>query len=360
MSLKSILDFEVESYPKNYFVNFLNFEDLITEINSVDKRKFFVIDENIYMIYKSNFSDLDGSEIIILKADETLKTFDGVETLSLWLLEKGAKKDSIIVGIGGGVIQDICTFVSHIYYRGIDWIYVPTTLLGQSDSCIGAKCGINFGSYKNQIGVIHAPSKVLINPKFLETLNNLDFQSGLGEMLKLSLTGPNQFYAEYVKYLESGDIEIEKLIHFSLLAKKPIIEEDEFESGLRRILNYGHSFGHAIEHHLNGKIPHGLAVVWGIDVINFIGNKIGVTPPELFEDIRSKSKNIFDFKLDKNPNVDDLIHALQHDKKVKNNKINFAYLKEIGNIIIIEHAFDSALEDYVREYLESDYVFRPA
>ena len=360
MSLNSNLDFEVESYPKNYFVNFLDFGKLILELNLTERKKFIVIDENIHKIYESKFRDLSDSETIILKADESLKTFSGVEKLSLWLLERGAKKDSILIGIGGGVIQDICTFVSHIYYRGIDWIYVPTTLLGQSDSCIGAKCGINFGSYKNQIGVIHAPTKVLINPEFLKTLSEFDFQSGLGEMFKLSLTGPNQFYKEYANSIESKNYDIEKLIHSSLLAKKPIIEEDEFESDLRRILNYGHSFGHAIEHCLNGQIPHGLAVVWGVDVINFIGTQIGVTPLELFEEIRSKSKKIFDFKLQNIPDVESLIDALRHDKKVKNNKINFAFLKDIGEIVIVEHSFDSELESYVRAYLKTDYVFRPA
>ena len=354
------MNFEVESYPKNYTVQFVDFEELIVEINSLKKNKFLVIDENIYRINKSKFDEIEMCELILFEADESLKSFRGVEKLCEWLLEKGAKKDSILIGIGGGVIQDICTFVSHIYYRGIEWIYVPTTLLGQSDSCIGAKCGLNFGTYKNQIGVIHAPVKIIINSKFLDTLNKLDFQSGLGEMLKLSLTGPNQFYDEFTKALQSKDYEIRKLIYSSLQAKKPIIEEDEFESDKRRILNYGHSFGHALEHCLNGLIPHGLAVVWGIDVINYIGTRLGITPVELFVDIRKKSKEIFDYSLQNIPKVEDLIEALKHDKKVMNNRINFAILSEVGSIIIKEQSFDISLQSYITDYLETDYVFRPS
>ena len=360
MSIKSNFDFEVNSYPNNYFVNFLNFKELISLLNTNEKNKYLVIDENIYNLYKYVFDEMKVSKFLILKADEELKTFAGVEKLSIWLLENGAKKDSILVGVGGGVIQDICTFVSHIYYRGIDWIYIPTTLLGQSDSCVGAKCGINLGTFKNQIGVIHAPNRVLINPEFLETLSELDYLSGLGEMLKLSLTGPNHFYDKYVKSLFSQNYNIQELVHLSLLAKKPIIEEDEFESDLRRILNYGHSFGHAIEHCLQGKIPHGLAVVWGIDLINYIGSRMGITPLDLFEDIRLKSKKIFKYELERIPLVDDLIEALSHDKKVKNNKINFAILQSVGEIVIKEHSFDKQLKLYIHDYLESDYVFRPS
>ena len=350
----------IKSYPNDYNVEFINFDQIKERIKSINSNSFFVIDENIYSKYKNQIDLIPKSKFITLKVSEDLKTISGVEKLCNWLLENGAKKDSVIIGIGGGVIQDICTFVSHIYYRGVKWIYLPTTLLGQSDSCIGAKCGINFGKFKNQIGVIHAPTKIYINTEFLSSLNQEDYSSGLGEILKLSLTGPNHFFDEYLRIVANKDKKIDNLIYLSLNAKKPIIEEDEFETDLRRVLNYGHSFGHALESVLEGKIPHGLAVVWGIDVINFIGAKLKITPIELSERIRIETKKIFNYRLEIKPDIKLLLNALAHDKKILNNKINFALLKNIGEIIIKEHAIDEVLERYVVEYLESDYVFRPS
>jgi 3-dehydroquinate synthase len=360
VSVNHDFNLTIKSYPSDYDVEFVNIEQIKERIENIKSKTFLVVDENIYSRYKKEIDLIPKYKIITLKVSEDLKTLSGVEKLCNWLLENGAKKDSVIIGIGGGVIQDICTFVSHIYYRGIKWIYLPTTLLGQSDSCIGAKCGINFGKFKNQIGVIHAPTKIYINTEFLDSLNQEDYSSGLGEILKLSLTGPNYFFEEYLRILGENNKEIGNLIYLSLNAKKPIIEEDEFEKDLRRVLNYGHSFGHALESVLEGKMPHGLAVVWGIDIINFIGTKLEITPIELFSRIRIETKKIFQYRLETNPDVKLLLNAISHDKKILNNRINFALLKNIGEIIIKEHEIDEVLERYVVEYLETDYVFRPS
>lgn len=348
------------SYPKNYSVNFFNLEYLKDFFEKFDSKMYVVIDENVYELYRKYFENLDSKRILSLVANEDLKTFEGIKKVCQWLLNNDAKKDSIILGIGGGVIQDICTFVAHIYYRGIEWIYLPTTLLSQCDSCIGAKCGINFGNFKNQLGVIHAPSQVLVDINFLNTLSDVDVYSGLGEMLKLSLTGPNEFYDYFCENTKGATLDYEELIFKSLNAKKPIIEADEFENDLRRILNYGHSFGHALEHSYKGVVPHGLAVVWGIDLINYIGYRLGITPLNLFEDIRSNSNKIFSFKLPYPPEVENLFEALSRDKKIKNNKMNFAILENIGKINIVPKHLDSELKNMVNEYLKSNYVFRPS
>jgi len=358
--MNSVQSLTINSTPNNYTVDFVDQIEVKKMINNLRKNVYAVIDSNIHSMYGKYIEGLELKNILVLFSDENLKTFQGVERVCNWLLESGAKKDSIILGIGGGVIQDVCTFVSHIYYRGIQWIYLPTTLLSQCDSCIGAKCGINLGSFKNQLGVIHAPSKVWIDTSFLESLNEVDILSGLGEMLKLSLTGPNHFYSFFKEGLKNSKRDFKELVYKSLCAKQPIIEDDEFENDLRRILNYGHSFGHALEHCFKGKVPHGLAVVWGIDLINYVGLKLNITPHDLFTEIRNNLKEIFKFSLPLHPDIDELFEALSHDKKIKNNKINFAILEDIGKITIRESQIDYDLKKTVQDYLKSDYVFRPA
>jgi len=279
------------------------------------------------------------------------------------MVENKASKSSVILAIGGGFIQDLSTFVSHIFHRGIKWIFIPTTLLSQSDSCIGSKCGINVMHYKNQVGVFHAPVAIFIIEEFLETLSSIEKVSGLGEILKLSLTGENQFYSDFKNIVKNGSKlqNFLPLISQSLKAKKAIIEIDEYESNLRRVLNYGHSFGHALEAISNYKIPHGIAVLLGIDIINYLGTTWGITDVSYYLDIQKVIKNILkiesiNIEIPKFETIE-LIEALKKDKKILNNRINFAVLKCPGYIEIISKEIDEQLFETVEEYLELSELF---
>lgn len=236
-----------------------------------------VIDRNVYDLYKSQFDErLDNSSIYLLDANEEEKSLQGAEKLLTWFQETKSTKATEVIAIGGGITQDIVTFSSSIYYRGIKWHLVPTTLLSMADSCIGAKSGLNLNQYKNQIGNFYSPSSIHISSEFCSTLTKEDLLSGHGEILKLAIINSVEQYEKYRKDFESGDMSTQVINYWikeSLETKKKIIEEDEYESDLRRVLNYGHSFGHAIESVKKNTVPHGIAVAVGIDIVNYISMK---------------------------------------------------------------------------------------
>jgi 3-dehydroquinate synthase len=234
----------------------------------------------------------------------------------------------------------------------MDWTYVPTTLLAQSDSCIGGKCGINLHNSKNQIGLVYPPNKIYIVDEFLETLNATDITSGLGEILKMSLTGENQFWPVMKQYLDGGEIQRQELVMYSLKAKKSVIEADEFETDLRRVLNYGHTFGHAIESVSNYRIPHGIAVLLGMKVIHKLGVTWGVTNQVIASDIdfyidallkEVKIPIIFDKNL--------IYEKIKTDKKIRNGKITFVILDAQGVLCLVQKNLDRRLEIEVQNAL---------
>jgi len=345
-------------YPVHFFSSI---SDLTASARFDVKETFFIIDETVIDMYPELRNYLSEYKIYPTQAVEEEKTLEGVGRFVNWLLENGATRSGRIVAIGGGIIQDIATFTSDIYYRGIKWEYIPTTLLSQSDSCIGAKCGINVLPHKNQLGVINSPKCVYVVEEFLHSLPKYDFESGFGEILKLSLTGPNEFYQEFLNHLNLYGLNPSKvmpLLQNSLNAKKAVIEEDEYESGYRRILNYGHSFGHAIEALTENSVPHGYGVLFGMDLINFLGVKWGATPSTLQKEIQDLIKKYFsNFKIEMEFTPRALVNQVSKDKKMSLGKMNFAVLFGAGDIQIIEKDLDENLISLVKEYFDGKHAF---
>jgi 3-dehydroquinate synthase len=184
-------------------------------------------------------------------------------------------RDDSLVAVGGGIIQDIATLAASLYMRGVAWSYFPTTLLGMTDSCIGGKSSINAGVVKNLVGNIYPPDEILIDVDFLETLNQIDIHAGLAEAAKISFcSGPEAFrtYLELVG--DNSDNEYVEMLYFVLSQKKWFIEIDEFDRAERKLLNFGHTFGHALESATNHEIPHGIAVAMGIRAaVSFVASK---------------------------------------------------------------------------------------
>jgi 3-dehydroquinate synthase len=287
-----------------------------------------------------------------IDANEQSKKFTEISSILEWMSESNLNRKSKLLAIGGGVVQDIATFTAAVFHRGIDWTYVPTTLLAQSDSCIGGKCGINLENSKNQIGLVYPPNDIYIVDDFLETLNSRDFISGLGEIFKLSLTGEKQFWTQMKSYLDGGLIARQDLVKYSLDAKRIIIEADEFEIDLRRILNYGHTFGHAIESVSDYKIPHGIAVLLGMKIIHKLGISWGVTNKEFaLEADRYIDKLLerVDSPLDFNKNS--VYEKIKHDKKIRNGVMAFVVPESPGNLRIIKKGLSSNLEEEVKSAL---------
>jgi 3-dehydroquinate synthase len=330
---------------------------LATHLSLPADNTFLLVDGNVAPYFKEWQADLDPLHVFKAEAVESAKNLSSIEAICDWLARAGATKDSTLIAIGGGIIQDLATFTAAVYFRGINWIYVPSTLLSMADSCIGAKCALNLGGHKNQIGVFFAPKEVVLVPDLLEGLPDSERLSGLGEILKLSLTGEDQFFEKF-KSMASIRKNSYELAKKSLVAKKSVIEGDELETSERRILNYGHSFGHAIETLSKNQISHGEAVVIGIEIMNYLGVKWGITNPGIEESVRRVVSETFP-KTHWIPPVNfakGLVEELRHDKKIQGGRIVFAVLRDVGNIALVPKDLDENLVNEVQEYLEKNWT----
>ena len=207
------------------------------------------------------------SEPILIAATEQAKSLDQMSGYIEALRAQGANRKTDLVAMGGGVIQDIAAFISSVYMRGISWSYDPTTVLAMVDSCIGGKSSINVGAYKNLVGTFHPPEHIFIDPSVAETLPRDQFASGLIEAAKICFCRGPESFAAHLACEPSTSMStqaLERVIINSLLAKKHFIEIDEFDKKERLLLNFGHTFGHAIEGASHYGIPHGIAVGLGI------------------------------------------------------------------------------------------------
>lgn len=279
-----INELTIKSNIKNYSVFFEKTDSFIENLASLNNAV-FVIDENVWNLHKETTLELlPQDRIIIQKVCEDIKNITTVCELYEKIMTFAPRKNLNLVSIGGGIIQDITGFVASSLYRGINWIYVPTTLLAQVDSCIGAKTSLNFNNYKNLIGTFYPPSKVHIYPEFLKTLTKADYYSGVGEMAKLHLMNGENDTKIFINSLKKIDeVDNETLLERTqkcLNIKKTYIEDDEFDAGKRNMLNYGHCFGHAIESATDFAISHGQAVVVGMILANDESKKRGLLSEE--------------------------------------------------------------------------------
>lgn len=350
-------DIKIHSSLYDYEVEFIdiNINNILEETG---ENVTYVIDQNVYNLYEHLFKNLNQELIYFIDAKEENKDIDSVlELIDFWR-DKKIKKNWKVIAVGGGITQDIVTFASNIYLRNIDWYFVPTTLLAMCDSCIGGKCGINRGRYKNQLGVFYPPKKIFISTAFLETLSTADVINGWGELLKFSLTKNNGFFEQIEKINDCNSCtKMDDYIYNGLFVKKEIIELDEFEGDLRRVLNYGHTFGHALEAYTHNAIPHGTAVIWGIDVVNYIAMRENIFSKEDYLRVKSLIKKVFLTDEIIIENSDELYEIISTDKKVKNNTIYLAVPKSIGELSIYPMDLDEKLRKIFKDYLESTHEF---
>lgn len=348
----------IKSGQGDYVVEFLADVRQIAEQIAVLPNVVIVIDRNVATLYADALRPvLQDKTALMIDATEEEKSLIGVTRTLNFFQASNCVKQSLVVAIGGGITQDIVAFAAHMYYRGLKWVFVPTTLLAMADSCIGAKCGVNFNEYKNQLGVFYSPFQVLVCAKFLETLSEADMRSGYGEIFKLSLTGSTEFFDQFMHNVNRDGFRrsgIEKLVYDSLSVKKQVIEQDEYEVDLRRILNYGHTFGHALEAISHYAIPHGQAVVWGLDLVNWIALRQGLLSQSDFYLIHSFVKQHFAVSFARPISATELIQGARRDKKVSGSKVNLILLERPGSLKIVPTAFDNRLEQLVTEYLSLD------
>jgi 3-dehydroquinate synthase len=219
-----------------------------------------------------------GLDPILVVADEPAKSLDRMTEIVVQLRERRATRRTTLVAVGGGVVQDIAAFAASVYMRGIDWVYVPTTLLSMTDSCIGGKSSINVGPYKNIVGTFHPPVEVLIDPGYAATLNDEQRAAGLCEAAKICLCRSGEAFDAYLAdcpAVSSAPDVLVAVVDRSLRAKKWFIEVDEFDRNERLLLNFGHTFGHAIEAATGFAVSHGIAVGLGMEAAFHLGAAMG-------------------------------------------------------------------------------------
>ena len=346
----------IHSNLYDYRVSFV--DDFRTALESLEGELAYVLDWNVYRLYEPAFAGIERKRIFFVDPVEEKKNMYTVLNLISFFQQLGVRKNWRIVCFGGGITQDLTTLASNLFLRNVDWYFFPTTLLSMCDSCIGGKCGINAGAYKNQLGVFYPPKQIFIDTHFIGTLSEADYLNGWGEILKFALTSDTAFYRELKE--ESSYIPCERIAHYihrGLLEKKQIIEADEFESDLRRVLNYGHTFGHALEAYTKHAIAHGTAVIWGIDVANYLAVREGLIEEALYLDVKALIKRAF---LKKEIVIADpraVFDAVRTDKKVRGNTLSFAMLDRESHLIVHPMELDERLYRMFCEYLETTHDY---
>lgn len=317
-------EISINSHRGKYLVKFI--DELTQYLNLfITEDCHFILDANVANLYSNELSIIiNHKNTQIIDATENNKSFKKISTYIEKLLKNKVRKNHKIIAIGGGIIQDITCFIASTLFRGIVWFFFPTTLLAQSDSCIGSKSSINFGNIKNSIGTFYPPKKIFIYSRFLETLDLRDFYSGIGEIIKVhAIDSPKSFdeFSKSYSAIKSDHTVLSFYIRKALVVKKKFIEEDEFDVGIRNIFNYGHSFGHAIEAATNFEIPHGIAVTIGMDIANFIATQYGMLPKKEYLRMHELLKeNYYLYKKHHIP-LDTFHSALLKDKKNISNKL---------------------------------------
>jgi 3-dehydroquinate synthase len=327
----------------------------------LDGNHHFVIDSKLAILYPELLSEyINHPRTILIEASEQSKAIQQVLPLIEQLLSNGVRRDHTLVALGGGVVQDITCFISSVLFRGLDWKFIPTTLLSQADSCIGSKSSINLGKSKNILGTFNPPTSVLICPMFLKTLNRREILSGIGEILKVhAIDGIDSFddVARDYDDLLSDPLVLLNYTQRALAIKKKYIEIDEYDEGIRNIFNYGHSFGHAIESATKFAIPHGIAVTIGMDMANRIATWRKKLPEIHYVRMHGVlRKNYIDY-LDTEIPLDLLISALKKDKK--NTVENLMLILPVGDLASVEKVAvkaDVAFESQCKRYLDEIFV----
>lgn len=291
---------------------------------------------------------------IVLVAGECYKTLQTARRVYRTLYEKNVDRRTLIIAVGGGVIGDVAGFVAATFQRGLDFIQVPTTLLAQVDSSVGGKVGVNFESAKNLIGAFYQPRLVLIDPTTLNSLPYRERRSGLAEIIKYGAIYDADFYTridkDVIDILRLTSDFLQTAISRSCEIKANIVEQDERDMGLRAILNFGHSIGHALESLTGYHVyRHGEAIAVGMVSASLIGEELGITKPEVTDALTNTlNKAKFPIGLDDRLYINDIVALLAHDKKAVDGVVRFVLLDRLGHATsgheVPEEAIRAALQ----------------
>ena len=292
-------------------------------------------------------------DMLILDDGENPKQINKVMASIEKLIDLGSDKNTLLVAYGGGVVSDHVGFIASIFKRGIRYINIPTTLVGMIDASIGGKTAINMNNIKNQVGTFYHPSKIFIDYNFLDKMPINLLNDGLGEMFKYAILSGNKMIDSFKMYLKTKDIGmLNSMVHDCCNMKASIVNQDERDQNIRKILNLGHTFGHAIESESKNKISHGVAVINGILMAAFLSWKKGYLENLEFKHIADIGELLISNKYQV-INVDKYVNIMLDDKKNISREIGIIVIKSIGDVKLHYFTFDeitSITEEY-NEYI---------
>lgn len=278
-------------------------------------------------------------EVISIEAGEENKHLD--TCMGVWesLSALGADRKSLLINLGGGVVTDLGGFVASTFKRGIDFINIPTTLLSMVDASVGGKTGVDLGPLKNQIGVINSPQMVIVDTHYLETLPGEEYRSGYAEMLKHGLIRDKKYWETLADYSALNTIDLNEHIYHSVGIKNEVVTEDPYENGLRKILNFGHTLGHAVESFFlteenKTTLLHGEAIAIGMVLEAYLSKKLCGLSTEECEEIKAIFKAIYPQVNITKQDIEAILALLIYDKKNSHGKVKFVLLEAIGKPVL--------------------------
>jgi len=304
---------------------------------------FLLVDENTHKLCYPKFLNKVITNklitVIQIKAGEIHKNIDTCVDVWKKLTELGADRNSILLNLGGGMVTDLGGFVASTFKRGIRFINIPTTLLSMVDASVGSKTGVDLDNLKNLIGVFSNPEMVLIDPNYLETLTEREMRSGVAEIIKYGLTFDHKLLNEILNDNWLNFKNLNSIIYRSIAIKNNIVLEDINERHLRKVLNFGHTVGHAIESYFLEQISlenftHGEAIAIGMVIESFMSYKLHGFPFDELETLKNYVHKIYGKKIIPSEHYASILDLMKHDKKNRNGTIHYILLKNITDFII--------------------------
>ena len=320
------------------------------------KKMYLIVDENTsqYVNYLEKSLSISAT-YLELENGEKNKNFNSVLKVWKFLNHNNLKTNDILFILGGGMLTDLAGFAASTYKRGIEFVFLPTTLLAMADAAIGGKTGFNYQFLKNNIGTFTLPKAVFIDTIFLKTLPKREIDSGIAEVYKHGIIGDVNLW-DYLKE-NTEKLDYHRLIKSSYKLKLEIVNKDPHEKGLRKKLNFGHTIGHAIESYLlnsNSPTLHGFAIAKGMVAESYFAKKENLLTEDNFQEIKTvlnnKFVNYFNFKIDPK----EITHLMLSDKKNTKNSINFSLPQKIGEVTINHEIDIEKVESYLLDFFQND------
>lgn len=303
------------------------------ELLNLNRRVLVVTDSGVPAQYAETVAAQCSEAVIVtIPQGEHSKCFDEFRHLLSEMLDKSFTRGDCVVAVGGGVVGDLSGFAASCYMRGVDFYNIPTTLLSQVDSSIGGKTAIDFGGVKNIVGAFYQPKKVIIDPEVLETLSRRQLMAGLAEAIKMAATNDAELF-ELIENSADLTADLPQIIYRALMIKKSVVEQDPRETGLRKVLNFGHTIGHAVESFSAGKLLHGECVALGM--IPMSGDNAAARIKSVLEKYGLPSKI--------GQSAEELMPFLKHDKKMASDGIAAVIVDEIGSFRLCRMSADEIL-----------------